>query len=322
MASPNSQTLDFDSLVSTTMRNYLQTSLHDQIFNKLVLFAWLNAKERKKYVDGGEYLVEPLMYGRNTTVSSFSGYDTLDVQPTDGLTVATYNWKGVAGSLVFSLEEKLKNNGKSKIIDLMEAKVTQLEESIQEEMNSQAFGDGTGNGGKDLTGLQAMIGNTGILGGIDSSTYEWWRSYVNSTSTTRSLTHWQRAYNKVSAQGRGRVDLILCGLDDFEWYEQQAYGKLELNNLPSNPLADLGFQTLKYKGATVVYDEMMPATSVANAYFLNSEVLRLRVHRDADFKKTEQKQPTNQLCWLWQVYWFGNLTCGNRRRLGKISNKT
>jgi hypothetical protein len=320
MSSPNSQTLDFDAIVTTTMRNYLSNNFQDNIFNKLSLFAWLNAKGRKKLVDGGEYLVEPLMYGRNTTVKSFSGLDTIDTQPMDGFTAATFNWKGIAGSLTFSKDEELKNAGKSKIIDLLEAKTTQLEMSLQEEFNTEAFGDGTGNSSKDMTGLKAIVSNSGILGGIDRATYTWWKAQYEGTSETlTTLNRWSNMYNTCGGQ-QTRPDFIITTQLGYEWYEQLAYGKLHIESSGnSNVLADLGFDTLKYKGAIMTYD---PAMTAGDTYFLNSNHLALRVHRNADFAKTEKKEPINQLAYTWQLYWFGNLTVNNCRRLGKLANKS
>lgn len=320
MAAPNSLALDWDSIVTTTMRAYLSTELHDNIFNNLAFWAWLNAKGRKKTVSGGDFLVEPLLYGKNTTVKSFDGLDVIDTQPIDGISAATFNWKGVAGSLVFSLQDRLKNSGKQKIIDLLEARTMQLEESIRDEMNREALGDGTGNSGKDITGLQAIVGATGTLGGINRATYTWWQSKVDSTTETLSdLAKWRTIYNSAGGQ-RTKPDLILTTQAIYEWYEKYAEGKMQINNNQAgNPLADLGFETLKYKGAVLTYDEQAPT---GNVFFLNSDYLRMRVHEDADFAKTEKKEPTNQLAYVWQLYWFGNITTGNCRRQGRLSGKT
>lgn len=303
------------------MRNYLSTSLADNVFDAMPLFAWLRGKDRYKSADGGDTLVEPLLYGKNSTVSSFSGLDTIDTQPQDGVTAATYNWKGVAGSVVISEYEKLMNSGKHRIINLLETKTEQLMMSLKDELNIEAFGDGTGNGGKDLTGLQAMIGATGILGGIDSSTYSWWRSEVETNAEALTMDDLIHVYNGAGGQV-GNPDLVLTTQTLFESYEKQAFGKLDLNrgaNDSKNPIADLGFETLRFKGATMAWDEQCPT---GNVFMPNSKFLKLRYHPDADFKATEKKQPSNQLAWVWQVYWFGNLTTNNRRRHGRLSGKT
>jgi hypothetical protein len=316
---PNSVTDQFDLVVTSTMRNYLTNNFHDNIFNKMPLLAWLQAAGRYKSVDGGDYLVEPLMYGKNTTVKSFGGYDQFDVQPMDGFTAATYNWKGVGGSLVYGLEDKLKNTGKSKIIDLIEARTKQLELSIREAMSEMLFGDGTGNGGKDVLGLQAIIDDTGTLGGIDSGTYTWWQAYKDDDAEAMDIADWRRVYNEAGAQV-SKPKLIMTTMAYYEWYEGQVAAKLSINDRQgSNPLGDLGFDTLRYKGALVTWDEECPAS---NAFFLPEDFLTLRYHKDANFNKTEPQRPANQLAWVYLLYWYGNLTTGNRRRFGRLKSKT
>lgn len=315
----NSSTLDWDGIVTSTMRTYLSQNFQDQIFNHLILFAWLNAKGKKKLVDGGDFLVEPLMYGTNTTVESFDGLDTIDTQPVDGFTAATFNWKGYAGSLAVSLVDRLKNSGKAKIIDLLEARTKQLEMSFRNRMNTDAFGDGTGNSSKNMLGLGAIVGNSGTLGGIDRATYTWWKAQINSTVEALStLDRWRTMYNDCAGQ-ETRPDLILTTQSGHEWYESLAGAKLNIDMVKGNPLADLGFNVLKYKGALVAYDE---AQTAGYTDFLNSEFMKLRVHSQADFAKTEKKEPTNQLAYVWQLYWFGNLTVSNCRRLGGLRGKT
>lgn len=321
MAVPNSRTLDFDALVSTTVRAYLSKTLHDNIFEKNVILAWLKGKGRYLPQDGGEYLTEPLMYGKNTTVKSFSGYDTIDVVPQEGISVATFNWKGVAGTVVISEEEMLKNNGKERVINLLEAKVFQLEESIMDQMTDMIFSDGTGNSSKDITGLTAMVGTTGTYGGIARGTYTWWQSKVDSDAEALAVTDMRSIYNQAGGN-KTKVDLIVTTRALFEAYEALAYGKTTWQGETTSaqaPLANLGFDTLKFKGAELVYDESCTSGVM---YMLNSDFVKLRYHPNANFKDTEKQQPNNQIVWSWKTYWFGNMTTGNCRRLGKLTGKT
>src|SRR5689334_17337906 len=105
MAAPNSA---FDQTVTTTLHNYLSTDLADNIFGALVLTKWLMANGRKKPASGGDFLVEPLLYGKNTTVNSYDAYDPIDTTPQTGITAAQFNWKLLAGSVTYSRVEQLK----------------------------------------------------------------------------------------------------------------------------------------------------------------------------------------------------------------------
>jgi hypothetical protein len=147
MSNPN-----FDALLSTTLANY-RDQLTDNIFTARPLTYFLQDKGRIRMLNGGTKIVEPLIYGQNTTVASYSGYDTISLTAQTGITAAEYDWKQYAASIAISGIEEAKNNGEQEIINLLEAKIMQAEESMREGFNTMFFADGTGNSGKDWNGL-------------------------------------------------------------------------------------------------------------------------------------------------------------------------
>jgi len=82
----------FDSLLATTLANY-RDQLTDNIFTARPLTYFLMDKGRIRMVDGGTKIVEPLIYGTNSTVASYSGYDTLSLTAQEGISAAEYDWK-------------------------------------------------------------------------------------------------------------------------------------------------------------------------------------------------------------------------------------
>jgi len=167
MASPNS---NFDQISSSTLRNYLSRSFTDQVFNGMPFFAWMNKEGRKVNTDGGEFLVEPLLYGKNNTVRWMAGYDVVDTAPQDGLTSAQYNWKMAGGAVTYSVLEDAKNSGRHQVIDLLKAKINQAKLSMQDMFAEDLFLDGTADSNNALTGLGAMVANSGTYGNINRST--------------------------------------------------------------------------------------------------------------------------------------------------------
>jgi len=82
---------NFDSLTATTLKNYRKT-LEDNIFGSNALFYWLKRKNNMKTDNrGGGKIVAPLMYGKNSTAKSYSGYGVIDVIPQEGLSAAEYD---------------------------------------------------------------------------------------------------------------------------------------------------------------------------------------------------------------------------------------
>jgi hypothetical protein len=80
-----SETRTYDSLLTTTLANY-QKTLVDNIFDDYPFLSYINGKlgkamrggSIKRVENGGESILEHLLYGTNSTVKSYAGAETLD----------------------------------------------------------------------------------------------------------------------------------------------------------------------------------------------------------------------------------------------------
>lgn len=305
-------------LLSTTLKKH-RKSLVDNIHKSNAVFFALKSNGAIKEEDGGERIVQPLMYGKNDTARSYSGYETLDVTPQEGIDSAEYNWKQYSASIAISGEEERKNGGSSKIIDILDARVKQARMSLTEELSTGLFSDGTGNGSKDLTGLDAMVSASGTYGGINSATYTWWQAYVDSTSEALSLADMRTAFNSASLGGKDTPDLIVTTQTLFEKYESLLTTNYQTMSAGTKKLGDAGFQALEFKGQPLVWDELCTST---NMYFLNTNHMKLVVHKDANFETTDFVKPENQDARVAQILFMGNLTCDRRKSFALLSGKT
>ena len=311
MSNPN-----FDALLSTTLANY-RDQLTDNIFTARPLTYFLSDKGRIRMLNGGTKIVEPLIYGQNTTVASYSGYDTISLTAQTGLTAAEYDWKQYAASIAISGIEEAKNNGEQEIINLLEAKIMQAEESMREGFNQMFFGDGTGNSGKNWNGLGNIVEASGTVGGINRATAgnEYWRSYEENTAGALTLAQMNTAYNSVSV-GNDHPDMVLTTQTLYEKYESLLQPQLRYTDTKT---ADAGFQNLLFKAAPVVYDTHCTAGVV---YFLNSKYLTLVGHSGKWFAQTEFVRPENLDARYALIMCYGNLTCRNAAKQGKLTAKT
>ena len=311
MVSPNS---NFDTLLSTTLANYRST-LTDNVFTARPLTYQLMEKGRIRMLNGGTKIVEPLIYGLNDTVGSYSGFDTIALTPQTGITAAEYEWKQYAASISISGIEEAKNNGEAEIINLLEAKIMQAEESLREGFNTMFFADGTGNSSKNWNGLSNLVDNTGTVGNIDSATYTWWKSYKESTATALTLAMMATAYNTVSV-GNDHPDVLLTTQTLFEKYEALLQPNLRYTDTKT---ADAGFQNLLFKAAPVMYDT---GCTAGVFFFLNSKYLTLCGHSAKWFQQTEFIRPEDLDARYALIMCYGNLTVRNRAKQGKLTAKT
>ena len=305
---------NFDNLLTTTLANYRAT-LTDNVFTARPLTYKLMEGGRIRMLNGGTKIVEPLIYGTNSTVGSYSGYETLSLTPQEGISAAEFEWKQYAASIAISGIEEAKNNGEQEIINLLEAKIMQAEESMRESFNQMFFADGTGNSGKDWNGLGNLVESGNTVGGINSSTYSWWQSKEDNDAVALSLADMSSLYNNVSV-GNDHPDLLLTTQTLFEKYEALLQPQLRYTDTKT---ADAGFQNLLFKAAPVMYDVHCTAGVF---YMLNTKYLTLVGHSGKWFSQTAFVSPEDVDARYALIMCYGNLTVRNRAKQGKLTAKT
>ena len=309
MAAGNS---NFDEILSTTLKNYVP-KLTDNIFSARPLFYALTNGQTIRRISGGAKIVVPVIYGTNSTAGSYSGTDTIDITAQTGISAAEYDWKQYAATVTISGVEEAKNNGEAQIIDLLEGKIFQTQETIIENMNTMLFGNGTGNSSKDWLGLSALVGSTGSPGGIDATDADnsWWRSAVtNQGSAAITLASMATLYNNCSV-GNDPPTIGITGQNQYEAYEALLVDQIRYTD---TDMADGGFQNLLFKGCPLTFDGTL--ASEGKLYFLNTKYLQLVAHSDVWFKPTPFVRPTNQDAVYSQLLCYGELTTSNRARQG------
>src|SRR3990167_9078769 len=108
--------VNYDTLQTTTLEMYCERTLRDNIFDSNAFFKLLKEKSQTT-VKGGNILLEPVIYGRNDTAGSYSGYDALTATPQEGFTNAQFAWKqNFAGIIISGLEDDIQNQGESAVI--------------------------------------------------------------------------------------------------------------------------------------------------------------------------------------------------------------
>ena len=318
-----SETRIQNDVLSTTLANY-RNKLVDKIFDNYPLLSYLNGKlgvglrgkSVKRLVSGGESIVEQLMYEDNSTAGSYAGAEVLDTTLQDGITIARYDWKQYSASIGITGKDKLSNAGSTeRLINLLEAKTKQAEMSLRKELSEGAWSDGTGNGSKDLTGLQTLVDSGTTVGGLAPGTYAWWASNENSTATSFAadgLATMRTSFNSVS-YGNDKPDIVFTDQNNYERYEAALQPQERYQNTEA---ANSGFTALTFKGIPIMWDRDCPSNEM---YFLNSNYLSFVVHDQADMTTGEFVTPNNQDLSTAQILFMGNTTVSNRRMFAKIT---
>jgi hypothetical protein len=313
---------NFDTLQTTTLEKYAEKTLRDNIFDSNAFFKLI--KERgNTTLDGGQLILEPILYGRNSTAGSYSGYDALSATPQEGITAAQFAWKqNYAGIIISGLEDDIQNVGETAVIKLLKAKMMQAEESLIRVVNQQLYADGTSNGGKDIVGLALAVDSAGTYGNISRTTNSWWGAQEVAVSASLVVeggsTSLQRMYDLASkGGGRNAPDL---GLTTRIVYEALESFFTPDRRFSDGKLAAFGFESLRFRGnCDVTWDE---DCTTQTFFFLNTKTFKFVTHPARNFKVDGPKRPTNEDSKIWHILWAGALTCNEPRRNAKLTSIT
>jgi hypothetical protein len=323
MAFPN-----VSDIVATTIQSRSR-QIADNVTKNNALLSRLNQRGNIKTISGGSSILEELSFAENGNAGFYSGYDMLPVAAQDVISAAEFSIKQFAVPVVMSGLEMLQNSGKEAFIDLLEARLNVAEATMMNKLAQSVYSDGTGSGGKEITGLNAAVASTntsGTYGGIDRATWTFWQNKKydfsdNSISGTPTGAQMQTAMNTLWAsctRGNDRPDLIV--LDTIYWGIYMS-SLQALQRFASPETGNLGFPSLKFMDADVVLDGGIGGFCPASTgFFLNTKYLKWRPHKDRNMVplSPNRRYAINQDAEVQILGWAGNLTCSGAQFQGRL----
>lgn len=314
MASPNST---FTELVSTTFRKH-RKEIKDNVSTRIALLRYMKRRGNMMTEDGGLTIACPLDYAENATYQRYSDWDVLNIAASDVISAAEYQWRQVAINVVASGRELRINSGDSRIVNLAKSRIKNALRTFNNNFSSDMYSAGSLT--NQINGLQAIVSDdgTGSVGGIDSGTFTFWANkFRNATSesvTVSASTIENQMMLPLWLQlDRGPDDAPDLIVFDNTYYQYFEGSQVSLKRHNDKDSANAGFVALKYKNADVLFDSDIPSSS---GYMLNTEYLKLVVHKDADLEQVEEQRPVNQDGVVIPILWMGNLVCSNRAQQG------
>lgn len=281
------------------------------------------SKKAERPVDGGRLIFEELSFAENGNGMWYSGYDTLSVAAQDVISAAEFQWKQYAVAVTISGLEELQNSGENAVFNLLAKRIEVAEATMANGISQGLYSDGTGFGGKIITGLDAAVPQnpaTGVYGNISRVAYPFWRSQLHDPAATPTTATIQTAMNALWVQccrGADHPDLIMSGNTLFTTY----LGSLQINQRFTDPeLATAGFSTVKYMNADVVLDGGIGGFALAtDMYYLNTKYLHWRPHTRRNMVPIGKKrQAVNQDATVEILGFAGNLTCSGAMFQGRL----
>ena len=352
-------TYRLDTLFNTTWFEMRDTAI-DQIEQSNVFSAWLKSKGCYQTQRGGRHIARELLYGTKTAIAIQKG-DTLPTGEDDIETMALWNWKYLAVRVQRSLQDDQQNTGPAMRKSLVQTKLNAAYKALEQKFEDSLLAkpDQTtaaiviagarapkdphsiqnalpiftaSSGGYPTTGT--FCGTTGagvyLYGGVDTYN-DWWRPRAVTVTQNRlanMVSDMRTLYNYCSGGGNDTPDGVLMGQTDFEAYEDVCQGQIQLVQDVGSDLAKLGYKTLKFKGADVIWS---PNTAISsdstyggnNIRMLNSKWLEIVKDPGLWMTITPWDYLPNQLervCTI--VCAFPGVICTQLRRQGSMTSYT
>ena len=323
MAIPNSTMTE---IVTTTLRNRTGKTA-DNVTKNNALLNRLKKKGKVKTVSGGRTIVQELEYAENGTFKRYSGYESLNITPSDVFTASEYNYAQAAVAISISGLEQLQNSGEEAIIDLLEGRISNAERTLVNNIAVDCYSDGTSDGGRQIGGLAYLVDSTpstGTVGGIDSSASiaAFWRNIAFSSvtnggaaATSGNIHSYTNQVYVQLVRGADKPDLIVADNNYWRLYLESLQA---IQRISSDEMAKAGFDSLKYMSADVVLDGGVGGGASTNTMnFLNTDYLFFRPHADRNFTPLgDDRFATNQDAMVKLIGFAGNMTASNRRLQG------
>jgi hypothetical protein len=311
-------------IIATTIQAR-NRKIADNVTKNNALLAKLQQKGRIKTVSGGNKILEELSFAQNGNAGFYSGYDLLPVAQQDVISAAEYDFKQAACPVIISGLEMLQNSGREALIDLMEGRLTVAESTMANLIAGSLYSNGTGSGGKEITGLGVAVPtdpSTGSYGGIDRASYPFWASQIQAPGVALTAANIQTQMDLLWAKqvrGSDRPDLIIMASSVWNVYVASLQAQ---QRFTSPETGNLGFPTLKFMDADVVLDGGIGGFCTdKTAFFLNSKYIKFRPHSQRNFTSLSpsRRYAINQDAEVAILAWAGNLTTSGSQFQGRLT---
>ena len=313
-------------IIATTIQSR-SGELADNLTQNNAILQRLNSKGNVRPFSGGNVILEEIFYDDTATnnANSYSGYEVLNISPDSPISAAQFKIAQYAASVTMSGLEMLQNSSKEAIIDLIDGRMQVSEARLLNRISGDLYGDGTGNGGKNVDGLAAAIAvspTTGTYGGINRANFTFWRNQITTgaSSTTMLAKMTEAAIKQI--RGTDKADLYIAGNNMYQFFVNALQA---IQRITTEESGAAGFASLKFYGggtsADVVLGGGIGAQENANyMYLLNTNYIFFRPHKERNFVPIGgERQAINQDA-IVKLYGFaGNMTTSNAQLQGLLT---
>lgn len=306
-------------VVTSISRRYILPDIADNIYNSNPLFFRLN-KMNKKLVQGGYQIELPLMYSRFAAGGWYTGFDALNVAPSDTVKNAAFDWKQAYVPVTVDGRTLVRADSPQAIANFLSFYFGQAEMELAEIIGSALWATAPPANQPDSVPVAVDNGTLATTyGGLLRSANTFWNGSIDNATTALTFAALQTAFGNATFGGR-HPTIGITDQHEYNNFIALFTGTTYFERGPGaydEVLAQAGWTNALFNNIPVLVDSHVPTGLGAGGagthsfYFLNENYIYLIVATGVDFKLEDFITPVNQDAMVSKLYWMGDLCFNN-----------
>jgi hypothetical protein len=296
---------------NSVQSNFFDKSLTQQVYEKSPFFMRLKQRNNVR-ASGGNNIQFAIRYQTLGLAEAVDPRQQITYEQKETRTSGILAWKYIVGKNMISWDERVKNTGKSQIIDLLRDKTEEMQQDMLNRFNTDLYS--TSQDADSFSSLDTIIDTGTTYADIAVADAAEWAAAAEDTAETRlhlwgSSTSLAKRINDATF-GPNYPDLLVTTRDLFSKFESLADPQRIYRD---NDMADMGFEAIKFGRSVVVGDYACTANRL---YGVDTSMFEFRFHPNFNFTTDswdDLKQAGFPQALVKLVYWAGNLVAKMRK---------
>jgi hypothetical protein len=264
------------SEANAVSHEYFDSTLSQEAYDDSAFLAWAKSKNNIVNIDG-DTIQWPVRYKKLDKTDSVAARDQILFQSAETRTAGTLALKYIVGKTVMHWDETVRNGTKSKIIDLMKDKVTELKEDFNDEFATQLWDTTSTLPTNNIQSLPFIVDSANTYAGIAVADDSNWASTEDSTSTILTMSLLQKNRNAATL-GKKRPTVHFTTRNLLSKFESILQPYMRYTSADNQKMLDLGFENVSFYGSPVVADAYCPT-----GYWLGIDMDSVEIAASADY---------------------------------------
>lgn len=322
--------------ITTISRQFVMPDFMDEVYKSSPLIRRLY-KTNRVAVQGGTQIEQGLLTARLQSGGAYSGYDILDIAPSDSIRTAAWDWRQYYKNVTVDGLTLIKVNSPDAVADYIRTYFQQAQMDMQADLafdlwqNAPATGASAPNNPKGLDGLRLAIDDAtvaNVYGGIDRSVTAnaFWKAQADHSTSAMTLDVLNKFHSKCMRGAQGPT-AIYSRRDAYNIYwklntANQQYVTPLKSTIDDEVAVQAGFTNLYFNNMPWLCDDYVndgPSTAVSSIYFIDETMAKLVVNSGRNFDMGDFQQGINQDAMTALIKFAGNFVLKSANTSGVMT---